>query len=79
MHIYQRETQYWLGQTTLNTKLCLKGSEKKTHKIPGDTFRYTLIITLFSNSILGGTRWLGHFATIQVAGSIPDGVIGIFH
>ena len=28
----------------------------------------------------GGTRWLRHCATsLKVAGSIPDGVTGIFH
>ena len=53
--------------STLSTSLCI----------------FSLILLLFLYHVLRGTRWhssLRHCATSQkVAGSIPDGVIGIFH
>jgi hypothetical protein len=43
-----------------------------------DTQQVYAILLFYCNN--GCTKWLRHYATNQqVAGSIPDGVIGIFH
>ena len=75
-----------IGFSAIRIFLCLLNdncSRKTSHCALATWILYTVVFLVSTVFVLRGTRWcswLRHCATNgNVAGSIPDGVIGIFH